>query len=158
MTAKDWILLLTPIVINGVVLYWFQLMISERIKKNDAKKEVVKNIYEKYLIMTDKALKSYRETIGFLVNAKNETERDVIDFNMALNLLRYDVRNLQCYYRDYKYVLGDREDLLEMYEQLDDIFKQQSSGDISCVGEFLQKGEKILQGILEITLRNMLKL
>lgn len=155
MEIKDWILLLTPIVINGVVLYWFQLIISEKIKKSDARKELVKSIYEKYLTLTDRALKSYRETKVVLINSKNE---DVINFNTIQNQLRDDVRNLQYYYQDYRCILGKEKALNDKYERLNRIFIKSNSGNVEYMIEFLKEGEMVLQDILETTLSNMLKL
>lgn len=156
MTTKDWILLLTPIVINGGILYFIQMLISEKIKRNDSKKVLIKGIYEKYLVMIDEALQSYRETLFVLLNAREQEEQELVKFNMSIGQLRKDIRDLQFYYVDYKCVLGEDKKLAEMYERLNQEFIEFNSGEVKNAITFLRQGEFLLQQILERTLKIML--
>lgn len=158
MGKRDWILLLVPIVINGGILYWFQLYISEKIKKNNAKKELIKNIYEDYLVLVNKALKSFRITCTILVNSKGRERQEIDTFNNAVSQLRDDIRELQFYYKDYKYIVGNVEELACKYEVLNEEFLKFNSGKTEDAITFLKVGEALLQDVLEITLKNILKL
>lgn len=158
MEKKDWILLLVPIIINGGILYWFQLYISEKIKKAGARKEIVKKIYEDYLSLVDKALKSFRIALKVYVNSKGNKREELEVSNNAVSQLRDDIRELLFYYEDYTYVIGNVEELDCKYKELYEKFSEFNSGKSKDAITFFRNGKVLLQEILTITLRKILKL
>lgn len=51
MQTKDWLILLIPIICNGFLIYFFQTLVSHKVKKNDTRKDFILDIVEKLSVL-----------------------------------------------------------------------------------------------------------
>lgn len=72
MTAKDWILLLTPIICNGILFYIMQMYLKRYFDKKDRVHEQNNSAYRKLIICLDYAQKSLYSLIHNNFNTNPE--------------------------------------------------------------------------------------
>ena len=79
METKDWIIILLPIVVNGILLFIFQLLTKEHIRQNERKKlfknELLSNLYEKIQDLETGEF-YYRSSDAFTLPSKDRIDRE----------------------------------------------------------------------------------
>lgn len=98
MTTKDWILLLTPIIFNGFLIYIFQTLITkklDKIKKIDQRK---KEIVDKFLQLLQDSIETVSEV------EKQFRFRD--DMKVILEQFTYTISTMCRYGRNMEFIIN----------------------------------------------------
>lgn len=125
MTTKDWIILCTPILLNGIIIFVFQKILSEKLnqkidkinKRQDIRDDVVKRFWNK--------LQDFNDTF---IKANNEVMQNPEKLNDNLKALKECLVELIKYYDTNEYDL----------KQFSDKF-QEVNNKWNCFGALLEQ-------------------
>ena len=103
MTQKDWVVLIVPILANGLVLYLLQLYFQSKFKRSERKDEVKQKINNQFFsLLLD--IKTNFRTLGRCLMSSPD---DVKLFNQNLTNFNQSIGKALEYYNDYKFYLKD---------------------------------------------------
>ena len=106
METKDWIVLLVPIVINGICLFIFQQMINRRIKRMEMKTDYRHEILKGFLTILQDTYQIYNK----LIRAKPESVSGIDDFANIWNSTHEQMQSMVVYFNTHRAVLINLED------------------------------------------------
>lgn len=134
MELKDWIIMLVPIILNGVCLFIFQLLFKRKFEKMEKKTEYRHVILKEFL----EILKNFYEKFWTIRNADQDISCGGADFSDSWNTATNQIQNILMYYDTHKAALNDMEEhfttCIHQYQVLIDILKQ---GRIPCDDGYL---------------------
>lgn len=109
MTTKDWIVLVTPIIFNGIIIFTFQKLLSQKIeqtnKRQGIRDDVVKRFWNKLQDLNDTFIR---------VHIKTMKEPETLSEN--LETIKENILELIMYYDTNKYDLDKFSNLFEEME------------------------------------------
>lgn len=158
MVNKDWILLLVPIISNGLLVWFLQHMIQLWLKRNEKCSDLRDDIFREYISKIIKAKSACRA----LSTARGEAKitNDLSALDNAVITLRSTILELCEYYDDYAAVLSTDRRVQKEYIILKNRFEQWvfnwENVDIAC--DFLKDCEMILQDILDRCLTHLYRI
>ena len=114
MDTKDWILLLFPIIANGVILYFIQLYFNQKAKRNEHKNEIKQNINNTFFTMLIESKENFRNLGHCLIDDPGNIEL----FNQNLFKFNIGIRKTLDYYNDYTFYLKDYSNSVKCFETL----------------------------------------
>ena len=116
METKDWILMIVPIVANGILIYIIQSFFQSKLKHNEHKNEVKRKINAELFSMLLETKSNFRTLGHCLIDHPENTEL----FNQNLAKFNLGIRKLLDYYNDYSFYLGDYSSNIEQLESVYD--------------------------------------
>ena len=116
METKDWIVMIVPIVANGILIYIIQSIFQSKLKHNEHKNEVKRKINAELFSLLLETKRNFRALGHCLLDHPENTE--LINQNLAKYNL--GIRNLLDYYNDYSFYLGDYSSNIEQIEAVYD--------------------------------------
>ncbi len=145
MEYKDWILLLIPILANGIVIYFIQLYFQEKLKKREHKNEVKERINQEFFTLLLAVKRNFRVFNNCITDELGNTKR----FKETLSCLNQSIRELLDFYVDYKVFLCTYASNLD---QLDAVFNDYVKMGRS-ISSFSDEDKKQFEGYLNRILK-----
>ncbi len=103
MEIKDWVLLLIPILFNGIIIYFIQAYFQRKLKQDEHKHEIKRKINNKFFSLLLEVKNNFRR-LGYLLQENpNYTKL----FEEYLSEFNQSIRKSLDYYGDYKLYLND---------------------------------------------------
>ena len=118
MESKDWILLLVPVIINGIIFYLVQLYFQSKIKHNEHKVEVKRNINSQFFTLLFEAKNNFRDLhycISQDVNNLEAIQQNLKKFDLSLQNIIYYYEDYNFYLKKYSQNIEQLENILEEY-------------------------------------------
>lgn len=142
MTQKDWVLLVVPILTNGLALYLLQLYFQSKLKRNERRNDVKQKINSEFFsLLLD--IKSNFRALGRGIMSNPD---DVELFNHNLTVFNQSIGKAIEYYNDYKFFLKDYSSTVE---ELESIFDEYSMVGLRLARSPLDdKGRKTLESYI----------
>lgn len=116
MKTKDWILMIVPIVANGILIYIIQSFFQSKLKHNEHKNEVKRKINSELFSLLLESKSNFRALGHCLIDHPERTEL----FNQNLGMFNFGIRKLLDYYNDYSFYLSDYSSIMEQLESIYD--------------------------------------
>lgn len=124
METKDWIIMIVPIVVNGICVFIFQQIIKHKFSRMEKRTEYRQIILREFLQM----LKDYNEKFWCIRNSDQEVLFGGSDFSDLWNAAAEQIKDVFMYHNAHKAALCGIEEVYEkciqQYEKLIDILKQ----------------------------------
>lgn len=126
METKDWIIMLVPIVINGVCLFAFQQMITQKIKKMEKKTDYTQEILREFLCL----LKDFYEKFRTIRNMNQSIQENDINFSVAWNSTAEQIQKVLVFYDAHQTALINLSEsysaCINKYQQMIDVLKDET--------------------------------
>lgn len=103
MEIKDWVLLLLPILFNGIIIYFIQAYFQTKLKRDEHKHEIKRKISSEFFSLLLEVKNNFRRLGYHLQEKPNDTEL----FEVYLSEFNHSIRKSLDYYGDYKLYLND---------------------------------------------------
>ncbi|MBE6816018.1 MAG: hypothetical protein E7522_11300 [Ruminococcaceae bacterium] len=143
METKDWIIMLVPILINGVFLFVFQQVMTQKIKKTEKKTDYRQGVLTEFLSLMQSVYDNIKN-IAWALKPNSD------DFAEHWNSFVLQIQNINSFYNTHKPTLSSLEKpyekCIEGYKRLDwilskyvaenngsEIFRAQVSEEFSAV-------------------------
>lgn len=101
METKDWIIMLVPIIVNGVVLFVFQQSITYRVNQMVKKMDYRQEIYKEFLSL----LKDFYEKFRMIRDWGQPRSQGKVEFSTAWNMATEQMQKVLIYYDTHKTTL-----------------------------------------------------
>lgn len=102
MESKDWIILLVPIVLNGIILYTIQSYFQSKLKRSEHKDEIKRKINAELFSLLLDAKNNYRALYHCCIDDPQNIEL----FNLNLKKFNLSIRKILDYYDNYSFYLN----------------------------------------------------
>ncbi len=103
MEKKDWVLLLLPILFNGIIIYYIQSYFQTKMKRDEHRSGVKRKISGEFFSLLLEAKSNFRRLGHHLQEKPNDTKL----FESYLSEFNQSIRKSLDYYGDYKLYLND---------------------------------------------------
>lgn len=124
MEFKDWIIMLVPILLNGICLFIFQQIIQHKFSKMEKKTEYRQVVLREFLQM----LKAFYEKFWTIRNSNQKEMYGDFDFSNSWNAATGQIQDVIMYYDTHKAALCIVEEFYEkcihQYQILIDVLKE----------------------------------
>ena len=94
METKDWVLMIVPIVANGILVYIIQSLFQAKLKHNEHKNEVKRKINSELFSLLLESKNNFRALGHCLIDHPESTEL----FNQHLGKFNFGIGKLLVYY------------------------------------------------------------
>ena len=101
METKDWIVMIVPIVINGICLFAFQMILKRKFNRIEKATEYRQGIQREFLLM----LKDFYEKFWVIRNSDKDVSCGGADFSESWNAATEKIQNILLYYDAHNAVL-----------------------------------------------------
>ena len=108
MELKDWILLLIPLICNGLILFFVQQSFSTMLKRREEKHDYQKNILQETTMLFQKFFADFHQ----LRNGYYDPKR-LVPFAQVWNPLNDDIRTLVVFYDAHPLVLKKSKEVFD---------------------------------------------
>lgn len=112
METKDWILMVVPIISNGILVFLIQSIFQSRLKHNEHKDEVKRKINSELFSLLLESKNNFRALGHCLTDHPESTEL----FNQNLGKFNFGIRKLLDYYNDYSFYLSNYFSIIQRLE------------------------------------------
>ncbi|MFT9232521.1 MAG: hypothetical protein ABF515_07825, partial [Bifidobacterium sp.] len=146
-----------PIVSNGILIWVFQFMVSEKLNSEKEFEKLRQEIFSEYLSKIQCAITSMRNLYTAQGEAKANEAESRAELDNAVQSLRANVREIYYYFEDYKVVLGTNAYVASQHRVLQERFENWVINweDSDTFMDFIHACEDMLHNIMDATLHRI---
>ena len=124
MELKDWLLLFSPIIFDGFLIWIFQYIIEKRIEQKVTFRTLREEIFKTYLDKITQSISACHNLYAAQAEATVDNNESLNNLDIALNNLKSCIRELYYYFDTYKIVLSTNESVTSKHTVLKNRFEE----------------------------------